>query len=81
MRVSIIVRACYRNEAISREIYAALCQVSYAKEIQVLSQEILENLILRYVKNKGADQTVHSLISFFVVLCLDSSNILDILAV
>ena len=78
MRVSIIVRACYRNKAISREIYAALCQVSYAKEIQVLSQE---NLILRYVKNKGADQTVHSLISFFVVLCLDSSNILDILAV
>ena len=78
MRVSIIVRACYRNEAISREIYAALSQVSYVKEKRVMSQE---NLILQYVNNKEADQTVqmHSLISTFVV-CLDS-KILYILVV
>ena len=57
MRVSIIVRACYRNEAISREIYAALCQVSTVKEIQVMLQE---NLILRHLNNKEADQTAHS---------------------
>ena len=57
--------------------------IAEVRPIYLKLSHIMRNLFLSYVNNKDTDQSAHprSLISAFVVRCLDSNEILQLKAI